>query len=45
MGVAKINGLGTYHKCIKELDAFKYIRFLPSFNPAVGSRVYLLKVS
>jgi hypothetical protein len=44
MAVAKINGLATYHKCIKDLDDFGYIQYLPSYNPAISSRVHLLRV-
>ena len=45
MEVAKISGLATYHKCIKDLAEFGYIVYEPSFNPATKSRVYLLKLS
>ena len=44
METAKINGLATYHKCIKDLHAFGYIQYLPSFNPSINSQVYLLKL-
>ena len=44
METAKINGLATYHKCIKDLDEFGYINYRPSFNPGIGTRVVLLKV-
>ena len=44
MDIAKISGFATYHKCIKDLVEFGYIQYLPSFNPAVGSQVKLLKV-
>lgn len=44
MGIAKIGGLATYHRCIKDLADFGYISYTPSYNPAVGSLVYLLKV-
>ncbi len=44
MEVAKINGLATYHKCIKDLNEFGYIRYEPSYNPAINSQVYLVKV-
>ena len=41
MEVAKISGLATYHKCIKELAEFGYIDYIPSFNPSIASLVYL----
>lgn len=44
MEVAKISGLATYHRCIKDLADFGYIQYKPSFNPAIGSQVFLLKV-
>ncbi len=43
MGIAKISGLATYHKCIKDLVAFGYIQYLPSYHPGVGSMVHLLQ--
>jgi hypothetical protein len=44
METAKINGLATYHRCIKDLAQFGYIKYLPSFNPGISTRVFLLKV-
>jgi hypothetical protein len=44
MEVAKISGLATYHKCIRDLADFGYIQYRPSYNPAIGSQVILLKV-
>jgi len=44
MEVAKISGLATYHKCIKDLNDFGYIQYKPSYNPAISSQVHLLKV-
>lgn len=44
MKVAKIDGLATYHKCMKDLSDFGYIQYLPSYNPAINSQVFLLKV-
>jgi len=44
MEVAKIRGLATYHKCMKDLVECGYIEYQPSFNPAVSSQVFLLKV-
>lgn len=36
-----INNFVTYHKCIKELQEFGYIRYEPSYHPGIGSKVYL----
>jgi hypothetical protein len=44
MEFAKISGLATYHKCIKDLKQFGYIDYLPSYSPAKSSRVYFLKL-
>ncbi|UBB90718.1 transcriptional regulator [Candidatus Kaistella beijingensis] len=41
MRLSKISALGTYHKCIKQLQDFGYIEYLPSFNPYKGSLVNL----
>lgn len=41
MQIAKIGGYATYHKCIKDLQAYGYIQYLPSYHPALGSLVYL----
>ena len=44
MEVAKISGLATYHKCMKDLVEYGYIQYIPSYNPAISSQVHLLKV-
>jgi hypothetical protein len=41
MRISKICAKATYHKCIKDLHAYGYIQYLPSFNPFKGSLVYL----
>lgn len=40
MAFSKIASVATYHKCIKEMNEFGYIRYQPSFNPKKGSLVY-----
>ena len=44
MEVAKISGLATYHKCMRDLVEFGYIDYQPSYNPSISSQVYLLKI-
>ena len=44
MEAAKIRGLATYHKCMRDLVECGYIEYQPSFDPGVSSKVYLLKV-
>ncbi len=31
----------TYHKCMKELEAYGYIEYVRSYSPVLGSLVYL----
>jgi hypothetical protein len=40
MGFSKIASIATYHKCIRELDKYGYIRYQPSYDPVRGSLVY-----
>jgi hypothetical protein len=40
MAFSRIASIATYHKCIKELDEYGYIRYQPSFHPQLGSQVY-----
>jgi hypothetical protein len=41
MRAAKIGSVNTYTKALKQLHHFQYIRYEPSFNPHIGSRIYL----
>ncbi len=40
MAFSRIASIATYHKCIKELDEYGYIRYQPSYHPKLGSQVY-----
>ena len=40
---AKIFSKTTYHKCLKDLERFGYIKYKPSHNPYRGSEVFLIK--
>jgi hypothetical protein len=42
MPIAKISGLGTYHKCIRDLEEYGYIRYKPSPRPYSKSLVWLV---
>lgn len=42
MQLAKITATRTYHKIIRDLSNFGYIRYEPSFKRNRGSRVYIL---
>jgi hypothetical protein len=44
MKASKIASPTVYHKCIKELKEYGYIRYEPSYHPVEGSRVYLLEI-
>jgi len=45
MKFSKIGSNTTYHRCIKELSHWKYIRYIPSHNPFKGSKVKLFNFS
>ena len=36
---SKVRSQSGYHRCIRELDVFGYLQYLPSHNPYQGSRV------
>ena len=42
MSYAKISSHSTFVRCIATLVRFRYIRYQPSFDPAVGSEIYLI---
>jgi hypothetical protein len=42
MKQAKISAIGTYHKAMQDLKLYGYIGYVPSYNPVLGSLVYLL---
>jgi len=41
MKLSKIGSKSTYHRCLKQLDAWKYIQYIPSHNSFKGSRISL----
>ncbi len=41
MRQAKISAVGTYHKCMKDLKEYGYLKYVPSYNPVLGSLIYL----
>lgn len=45
MHISKICSKATYHKCMRELNEKKYIKYMPSFNPFKGSMVILISFS
>jgi hypothetical protein len=42
MRISKIYSKATYHKCLKNLHSSGYIDYQPSYNPFVGSQVFML---
>ncbi len=40
MQIAKISASTTYHKIIKDLSSYGYIRYEPSYKRNQGSKVY-----
>ena len=43
MHYAKISSNNTYHRLIQELHRYGYICYIPSYNPLLGSLIYLIK--
>lgn len=41
MQLSKIGSKATYHKCIRDLHNWGYLKYMPSHNPYKGSRVYM----
>jgi len=41
MQLSKIGSANTYTRCLKQLDEWGYIQYLPSYNPTKGSLVNL----
>lgn len=39
MTMAKMNGIATYHKCMKDLNNLGYVAYYPSHNPLLPSEV------
>lgn len=40
MSYSRIASKATYHKCMRDLDGYGYIRYQPSYHPKKGSLVY-----
>ena len=43
MALAKLGSRNTYHRCIKNLDNWSYLKYLPTHNPYKSSEVVMLK--
>ncbi len=44
MRTAKISASTTYHKSIKDLSNYGYIKYEPSYNRKQGSKVYFNRI-
>lgn len=45
MNLAKLSSAITYHKCVRQLSEYGYIRYEPSFNRTKGSKIYFAERS
>ena len=43
--LAKVSSPYTYHKCVRELSDYGYIRYQPSYKKTKGSRIYFVHIS
>ena len=44
IGICKISSLNTYHKIIRQLHEYGYIKYMPSYNHFLGSLVYFTNI-
>jgi len=44
MQLSKISAKTTYHKCLKELEVWSYIKYKPSYHPSGKSEVYFISL-
>ena len=42
MAASRIQSKATYHKIMKDLQAFGYLKYTPSYHPVRGSAVGLV---
>ncbi|WP_246236252.1 hypothetical protein [Flavobacterium ajazii] len=41
--IAKVSSARTYHKCIRELSEYGYLKYEPSFKKTQGSKIYFFE--
>ena len=41
MKLSKIGSTTTYHGCLKQMDSWEYLKYMPSHNPFKGSKIKL----
>jgi hypothetical protein len=42
---AKFSSVTTYHKHIRDLSEYGYLKYIPSYNPFLGSLIYFINVN
>ena len=42
MQLSKIGSKPTYHRCLKQMTTWKYLKYIPSHNPYKGSKINML---
>ncbi len=45
MSLCKISSYNTYHRAIRQLHEYGYIKYVPSYNHCMGSLVYFIENS
>jgi len=45
MELSHISSIVTYHKCIKELQEYGYIRYRPSYHPGIRSKIEIINLN
>ena len=45
MQLSKIGSTATYHRCLKQMNTWKYLKYMPSHNPYKGSKIKLFNFS
>jgi hypothetical protein len=43
MQMSRTKSKATYHKYLKELEVLGYIKYLPSYHPKEGSKIWLVE--
>jgi hypothetical protein len=42
MDMSRLKTLSAYHKCIRDLHEYGYIKYIPSLHPDLGNMVYIV---
>ena len=43
MNMSRLKTITAYHKCIRDLHDYGYIKYVPSFHPDLGNMVYVIE--